>query len=204
MKKNQKWTNRDWFWLVGILIGIMIIMIASFFNNESVEINFSIISSAVSIALALVAIFIALKQDSDNQKVNFSVSNLLNEIAINLRNVDEKVNKMDSKVFKDIAAETIKEYTEENNGKESFTKDEVKEMLNGLSSELIKEINIELNRNKNSTPIKNINNYEDDKQIYMLIENFRELSVNEIQKKLSDLYNIQLSKASIARYLNQR
>lgn len=67
------WRNRDWIWVVGLLICIIILLIATIFaKNKQVEINFSIIPSAVSIALALVAIFIALSQSKENQELSTS------------------------------------------------------------------------------------------------------------------------------------
>ena len=92
----KKWTNRDWYWLLGILIGVIILLIASIFaKSVNVEVNFSIISSAVSIALALIAIFFAWKQDSDNQVVTRETSNLLTRITSKIDNMDSKIDKLD-------------------------------------------------------------------------------------------------------------
>lgn len=94
MLKN--WTSRDWFWLLGILISIIILLIASIFaKSKSIELNFSIISSAVSIALALVAIFFAWKQDSDNQVVTRETSKLLSIITTKIESMDNKIDKLD-------------------------------------------------------------------------------------------------------------
>lgn len=101
--KDKKWGNREWIWLVGILITLIILLIAGFYNSKAIELNFSIISSAVSIALALVATFIALKQDSDNQRVNDRLSHLLNEISVNVRNVDAKVDKIDPRLLHSVS-----------------------------------------------------------------------------------------------------
>ncbi|MFJ7665587.1 hypothetical protein ACIQXI_00680 [Lysinibacillus sp. NPDC097195] len=92
----KNWTNRDWFWLLGVLIGIIVLLIATIFaKNENIEVNFGIISSAVSIALALVAIFFAWKQDSDNQAVTRHTTNLLSSIRAKVDGMDTKIDKLD-------------------------------------------------------------------------------------------------------------
>ncbi|CAK6472648.1 hypothetical protein BFRIG_01866 [Peribacillus frigoritolerans] len=110
MESESKWSDKDWKWLVGILIGIMILMVASFFNSDKVEMNFSIISSAVSIALALVAIFIALKQDSDNQRVTNKMTEALMKIETKVNSMDGKIDNLDPNVITEpVKAKLIKE-----------------------------------------------------------------------------------------------
>ena len=92
----QNWTAKDSKWLFGILIGIIILLIASIFaKDKNIELNFSIISSAVSIALALIAIVFAWKQDSENQFVTRETSNLLTIITSKIENMDSKIDKLD-------------------------------------------------------------------------------------------------------------
>ncbi|MCS1383567.1 hypothetical protein NXZ75_15260 [Lysinibacillus sphaericus] len=92
----KNWSNRDWFWLLGVLIGIIVLLIASIFaKSKNIEVNFGIISSAVSIALALVAIFFAWKQDSDNQAVTRHTTNLLSSIRAKVDGMDTKIDKLD-------------------------------------------------------------------------------------------------------------
>ncbi|PEZ05552.1 hypothetical protein CN326_13895 [Bacillus sp. AFS018417] len=157
--ENKKWENRDWVWLVGILITIIILLIAGFYNNDKIELNFTIISSAVSIALALVAIFIALKQDSDNQRVNDRISYLLNEISVNVRNVDAKVDKIDPRLLHSVTEEVVDEYTQESKEKETFTKEEVDEIVNKISKDITSNINdlinLENNKRKYSSSYQN-------------------------------------------------
>lgn len=117
----KKWTNRDWFWLLFVLIGIIILLIATIFaKNIKVETNFSIISSAVSIALALVAIFFAFKQDTDNKQTlesmrqdsNKKLDNMTN-ILLNQKNTfDDVADKVDKSVNTDMS-ETKESYSYE-------------------------------------------------------------------------------------------
>ncbi|QDQ01165.1 hypothetical protein FOH38_12270 [Lysinibacillus fusiformis] len=128
-EKENNWTNRDWFWLLGILIGIIILLIASIFAKSlKIETNFSIISSAVSIALALVAIFFALKQDSDNQRVNDNVSRILNNIVSEMGVVKHQVNKISDKDIADIKEDTMADVKKDIE-KESYTQEEVNEIV---------------------------------------------------------------------------
>jgi hypothetical protein len=194
---SKYWTVRDWKWLVGILIGIMILMVASFYNSDKIETNFSIISSAVSIALALVAIFIALKQDSDNQRVNYGVSVLLKEISTGLRSVDEKVNKIDANVLNEAKNEVVETFEQQNEKKETYTADEVNNMLNSFSEELTKNIYQSLNSNEN-----NDMRYNRAVKIMAAINLNKDKTINEIQKILAEEYNINLTLASLRRYMN--
>lgn len=193
---DGKWTNKDWKWLVGILIGIMILMIASFFNSKIIETNFSIISSAVSIALALVAIFIALKQDSDNQRVNQSVSSLLNEIARNIAAVDEKVRKIDETVLNDVKAEVVEEFEQKNPDKKTYTADEVNNIVKTVTDELTKNFYESLNNEEKERTSREI-------RILSAIYKNKDKSVTEIQEILANEYKLKLSLAAISRYMNK-
>lgn len=153
-RDNKKWGDRDWIWLVGILIVTIIFLIAKVFDYVHIEANFSIISSAVSIALALVAIFIALKQDSDNQRVNNQVSYVLHEISANVKKVDAK---LDPKVLKNVSKvgeETADEYSQEIGKKDSYTKEEVDKILNNFSKDITGNINQILNEDAIKTDTK--------------------------------------------------
>lgn len=151
IKNQKKWSSRDWIWLVGILIVINIILVANVYDYVHIEANFSIISSAVSIALALVAIFIALKQDSDNQQVNNQISYLLNEISTNVRNVDAK---LDPKVLSSVGEETADVYSLKIEEQPSYTKEEVDKIINNVSKDITSSISDILN------PKNNKDNYD--------------------------------------------
>ncbi|MBK5459237.1 hypothetical protein [Peribacillus sp. TH27] len=131
IKQDEKrWREQDWYWLLGILIGIIILLIASIFaKSAKIELNFSIISSAVSIALALVAIFIALKQDSENQKTNRNMNEALVRMDGKLSNVGEKVSEISIEEIRKIldariqsTSDSIQETLSEEEG---LSKDEV-------------------------------------------------------------------------------
>ncbi|CAM5246373.1 putative protein OS=Lysinibacillus sphaericus OX=1421 GN=LS41612_10730 PE=4 SV=1 [Lysinibacillus sphaericus] len=98
-KKNKRkfeWRNQDWLWLVLILVAI-IFFVTTFRLADNIQVVdlFSFISSSVSIALALVAIFYAWKQDSDSQVVTRHTSNLLTQITSKIENMDSKIDKLD-------------------------------------------------------------------------------------------------------------
>ncbi|QNK86294.1 hypothetical protein H7992_13555 [Sporosarcina sp. resist] len=151
----KKWGERDWIWLTVFLVLAIILLIASIFaKDKGVQVNFSIVSSAVSIALALVAITIAQKQESENRRVNELTSRLLSGIDLKLLHVDEKVKNIDAKFISGITTQAIEELNSEEVGKESYSKDEVKIMLEGFSEEITMKINNDLyNKNK-------MNNYQ--------------------------------------------
>lgn len=67
----KNWNTRDWFWLSSYFIVIISLLVANFYWNW--ETNLSIISSAASITLAIIAIFLSLKQDSDSKLMSQSM-----------------------------------------------------------------------------------------------------------------------------------
>lgn len=161
IEKENNWTNRDWFWLLGILISIIILLIASIFaKNLKIETNFSIISSAVSIALALVAIFIALNQSRDNQELSTSLSVMMSIMNEKINNVDEKVGKIDPDVFVKVYRQKFDDMLEEvgQTIKKSgeITPDEIeakyREKLNLLESEIDHIINSQI-KEENDFPL---------------------------------------------------
>lgn len=133
-KNHNKWRERDWYWLLGILIFIIILLIASIFaKNTGLEVNFSIISSAVSIALALIAIYIALKQDKDNQETNFELNKALIYMDAKLNNVGEKVS--------EISLEEIRKVVHDKIG---YTSESIEETLNEETEKLSKNEILEI------------------------------------------------------------
>ncbi|PFI93400.1 hypothetical protein [Priestia megaterium] len=207
----MKWTNRDWAWLVGVLTAIIIFILTyRLSDNQEVTNLFSFISSSVSIALAIIAIFIALKQDSDGRRVNEQTSFLLSSIESKISNVDENVRKMDERVLSR-AQETIESYTEEQNEKETYSKDEVKKLLDDLGMELLTQVNDELKRlptdNKENRYADAYNAvYSRSKATKMLHNTIREnldLDIRELQELLRNECQIYLTLASIRKLKNE-
>ncbi len=160
-EKANNWTNRDWYWLLGVLIGIIILLIASIFaKNLKVEMNFSIISSAVSIALALVAIFIALNQSRDNEELSSTLKTTMAIMNEKLNSVDEKVNKIDpdvlSRVLQQKIDDVIIDIKEGVNSDSEISPEEVEERynqeLNQLKYELDSVIDT-INNPKSTSPL---------------------------------------------------
>ncbi|AUJ23129.1 hypothetical protein [Virgibacillus dokdonensis] len=149
--ESNNWRNRDWIWLVGILMTIIILLIASFFSSTKLQMNFSIISSAVSIALALVAIFLSLKQDSDNQRLNGRLLDSLSSIQGDVKSVDAK---LDPKELNNVSEETAEEFNQEiqDTEKETYTKEEVEKIINDVSKNVATNINkrIDFQNDKNN------------------------------------------------------
>lgn len=160
-EKANNWTNRDWYWLLGVLIGIIILLIASIFaKNLKVEMNFSIISSAVSMALALVAIFIALNQSRDNEELSSTLKTTMAIMNEKLNSVDEKVNKIDpdvlSRVLQQKIDDVIIDIKEGVNSDNGISPEEVEERYNKELNQLKYELNSvidTINNPKSTSPI---------------------------------------------------
>ncbi len=208
----MKWTNRDWAWLVGVLTAIIILILTyRLSDNQEVTNLFSFISSSVSIALAIIAIFIALKQDSDGRRVNEKTSLLLNSIESKISNVDENIRKIDAGF---ITQETIESYTEGQGEKDSYSKEEVKEMLDDVSAEILEQVNEELKRFPLTNTKAIINQTE--RQEYSIVSKRKEeqriikgvikankdMSMLAIQEHLKDKYGIDVTLATIGRMKN--
>lgn len=111
---EKNWTDKDWKWLVGILIGIIIVILSLWFaKTKGMETNFSIMSSAVSIALGSVAIFIALKQDSDSQRLNQQMQNTLKTMEYKIDNVNQNVKKLDVEKLESVIRESVGDFVKE-------------------------------------------------------------------------------------------
>lgn len=133
----MEWRNRDWFWLTGIMIAIIIFILAFRLSDNSTFMNvFAFLASGVSIALAFVAMYTSFKQNSDNQT-------LTTQMSETLARMDEKMNSMGQRVSEFGSVEEIKKIIEArlNIATESFeetlseedeniTKAEVMEMWN--------------------------------------------------------------------------
>ncbi|RSD21066.1 hypothetical protein [Mesobacillus subterraneus] len=192
-----KWNDRDWKWVIGVLISIIILILTIRLGDNHNVINlFSFISSSVSIALALVAIFIALKQDGESRRVNYLTSRILSSIELKLNTVDENLRRIDEKFIQNVTEEAIEEITAEGK-KESYTKDEVKEMLSSLSTQITKEVNIELDQNNKksiSRPSSGLMGaYKLHYTIKKILQRDPSYSNREIQYILNEEFDIEVS-----------
>ena len=160
----KNWTNRDWFWLLGFLIGVIILLVAGFYNSDEVELNFSIISSAVSIALALVAIFIAIKQEGDNQVVTRETSNALMKIRGKIETMDNKIDRLDpNAVTAPAETQLINEIGKifKSEGDESSKLDEISKTVNEKFDDINNQLNKYYEHNNNFSNRHNYSyNYE--------------------------------------------
>ncbi|WP_016738785.1 MULTISPECIES: hypothetical protein [Bacillales] len=164
----MKWDNRDWKWLTGIIIALMVIFLSLWlWNINQIDGYFSVLSSAVSIALALVAIFIALKQDTEGSRINNETKHLLATIDAKLNNVNDRVQNLDvnsistkinsgvDESIQNIRSALESEYKkilEQKGVKEEISLSEVDKKVEELSNELKSSIFVnvveEINSNK--------------------------------------------------------
>jgi len=94
----DNWNNRDWKWLFGVFTGVLLIIITAWLANiKEIASYFSFLGAGISIVLALVAIYISLTQNSSAQSINDKTNEMLIRIEERLGNVNEKVDKLDSK-----------------------------------------------------------------------------------------------------------
>jgi len=94
--KNE-WGTRDWKWLVGVLIGVILLILSGWIIKiPDVTTYLSILGTGVSIALAFIAIYIALSQNNNSQILNVNTLDLLARIDVKVGN--DKVVKVQEKV----------------------------------------------------------------------------------------------------------
>lgn len=134
---DMEWRNRDWFWVTGIMIAVIIFILAFRLSDNLTFMSvFSFLASGVSIALAFVAMYTSFKQNSDNQT-------LTTQMSETLARMDEKMNSMGQRVSEfgsveevkkilearlNIATESFEETLSEEDG--NITKSEVMEIWN--------------------------------------------------------------------------
>ncbi|MEK8198356.1 hypothetical protein [Lysinibacillus sp. FSL M8-0134] len=137
----KNWSNRDWFWLTFILLA-SIYGVVTFRLSDNLEVInlFSFISSSISIALAIIAIYIALKQDRDSRAISKETSILLNAITGKIEGMDSKIDRLDPRTVTEPVEDQLKE--------------EIKKIINNVESQVnpqvIDEINSKINEKFNS------------------------------------------------------
>lgn len=214
MRKN--WTSRDWKWLMGVLIAFIILLIVLiitliaiiYAKNVEIEANFSIISSAVSIALALVAIFFAFKQDSDSRITHDNLVTRLENIIIEVGSVKDQVahfSKTDIQEIKEKAYENTKLDVQ----KSTYTKEEadllIQEALTtfGEEVETILKIDELKKRVTGGTIPRLLGENLEEAIILILNETDGKYSVDYVQKRLRVLFGTPMTKDEIDRFYNR-
>ncbi|KDR95984.1 hypothetical protein SAMN02745945_01744 [Peptoclostridium litorale DSM 5388] len=85
----KKWSNRDWFWLCGVLIlGWIVSLSIKLADNGEIINLISLVGSGVSIALAVVAIIYAFNQSTQSNIQNKSFETMIRGIENELIRVN--------------------------------------------------------------------------------------------------------------------
>lgn len=148
----KNWSNRDWFWLISYLLFIIGILLANYYIEW--ETNLSIIANATSIALAVIAIFLSLKQDSDNRVITDSIKDAIGELR------RESVKSQDLDRLFDMAGKRVESYSIEETPtaekeEKNYSYDDLlthgekikRETIEAYKNELLSQINEKNNKN---------------------------------------------------------
>ena len=190
----KNWSNRDWVWTVSLLILIIIVLIADFFNFPNIEASFNIIASAVSIALALVAIFFALKQDSDSKRDSDRLVDLLNGIHVDVRDVGSR---FDPREVDKLTNASVQDTSESFEQKDSYSKEEVDRMINEVRKNITENINDHLAQNSVEETINSYSESNRLKVIKRIVRMNHRRTDEEIIKLLNDRYGIRTGRVMI-------
>lgn len=183
----KNWTNRDWVWLTGLLLFIMALLVANFYKKWDPQI--SIIANSTSIALAVIAIFLSLKQDSDSKSTSESMrqdlSTQMGNITMLLANRKGEIEDAATSV-----SQTVNTNTETRS--ESYTYEQLVEYGEKIKKDTIEEFKKELNEKmlENALSIgKNNNVYAKlfgvEKEIYYILKNNPYIDDKEIMGLLN-------------------
>jgi uncharacterized membrane protein len=118
-QKELKWRTQDWIWLLAVIIYAQGLV---FLHNELLMQAISYVSTFVSIALAGIAIYISIKEATNNDDVKTEIYIALNEMRSKIGDINTKIDSFNPSEFQQI---TIREVTEKN---EQLSND-VKEVL---------------------------------------------------------------------------
>ncbi|MBD8522357.1 hypothetical protein [Lysinibacillus fusiformis] len=138
MLKN--WTNRDWVWLLGFLIFIIMLLLANYYLEW--ETNLSIIANATSIALAVIAIFLSLKQDSDSKIISNSMQQDIQSLHKEFLRKQFGYNKMLDEV--QLVVDKNIEIEEKSDEHKSYSYDELVDYGERIKHETIESFRAEL------------------------------------------------------------
>lgn len=110
---DKKIINRDLLWIIGILVGLLILVISIRLSDDKDIINiFSLMSSGVSIALALIAIAISIKQDYGSEIINQKTIQMLDTIDGKVNKLDYMISNIDMEKILEFERETSTNYDE--------------------------------------------------------------------------------------------
>ncbi|SHH56938.1 hypothetical protein [Clostridium intestinale] len=164
MKLLKDWRNRDWCWIVSILIGIIIVVLTWRLNDNSSVVNIiSMFASGASIILAVVAIVQSTLYNTSSNELNSKMTEKLSLIENTMEIVKDNILRntntiIDNSPIPKEEKEELKRRVEYLNNKESLIK--------------IFESNISVQKNK----LKHTTKLED--EIGMLI-NTLDKSINK-------------------------
>jgi len=161
---KTKFTNRDFHWLTGILIGIVILVCSIRLSDNSNVVNiFSFMGSGISIALAFVAIGMSIKQElssnlvnSDTRKTLISLNEKIIGLGVQVGNLDtEGLANIMSSSLSSLQDNVIKIINEKVNGygveEKSAIKEAVSQEVNKVNQETKKQIGNYVGSNISST-----------------------------------------------------
>lgn len=139
----KNWTNRDWFWLMGFLIFIIVLLLANFYLHWDTKL--SIVANTTSIALAVIAIFLSLKQDSEN-KISSDSKHL--DISKQLRELNSVLISKQNGIAEVVTnvEESLNEKEEESDKQDNYSHDQLKEYGEKIRRDTIETFKKELNK----------------------------------------------------------
>lgn len=152
------WSSRDWKWVMFFMITVIVILVTLWLGDfPNIGGYLTVFSTAVTVALAFVAIYIALKQERDSQRINSETQQILARMDERLNSVNDKVSSIDVNNITKIVNENLQEYTQSltdkiNKDSGEYNKDEVIKLIEEEMSQKIDNIHNDL---KSSIDVSN-------------------------------------------------
>ncbi|TKI66635.1 hypothetical protein FC756_14510 [Lysinibacillus mangiferihumi] len=206
--KKKRMDEKDWKWLTAILIGVIILILTLRLGDNLEVINlFSFISSAASIVLALVAINISLKQDSDNRVVNENVKSILHGIVSDVGIVKTSVEKITGNDIDTIAQDTLETITamdEQPTYSAEEAKELVQEAINNFSENVKTKVEKVGNNNSLYNGLKNYIEVMNKINEILNEENGEFKSTKYIQSELLKRHGIALTTSEVMKVMSNR
>lgn len=193
----MQWRTQDWCWLLAFWIYATVF---SFIYKDLIMTVISYVSTFVSIALAGVAMFISLKQISQNDNLVGEMHRTLGSMNEKLSQVDTKISKIDaqginrdiendmSKIKEELRNEILKSI-EDSNGRSS---EQITETVNDRIEQKFKELNDRIKTSVNER-INTIPSDRDDREDFYFREAIKVLQEREftIRDVMDELLKIQ-------------